>query len=101
MYYATSYTAEGTISIHDMQVETQSVVKTYTQSVAHKVKKAYIGDANGVAREWWNPVFQDELVDFEYVDNYNYTATIIDWKGTLNGVPSTELIIPANPKVCL
>ena len=36
------------------------------------------------------------LVDFEYTTNEDGTYTITDWKGTLNGETSTELIIPNN-----
>ena len=34
------------------------------------------------------------LVDFEYTDNGDGTYTIVDWKGTLDGEVSTELIVP-------
>ena len=36
------------------------------------------------------------LVDFEYTANNDGTYTITSWKGTLNGEPSTEIIIPNN-----
>lgn len=36
------------------------------------------------------------LVDFEYIANDDGTYTITDWKGTLNGETSTEMIIPNN-----
>lgn len=36
------------------------------------------------------------LVDFTYVDNGNGKYTITGWKGTYNGVESTEMIIPSN-----
>ena len=36
------------------------------------------------------------LVDFEYTTNDDGTYTITGWKGTLNGVASTEMIIPNN-----
>ena len=36
----------------------------------------------------------DVLVDFTYTDNGDGTYTITDWKGTYNGEPSTEIIIP-------
>ena len=39
------------------------------------------------------------LVDFEYTDNTDGTYTITGWKGTLNGVSSTEMIIPNNSKI--
>lgn len=35
-----------------------------------------------------------ELVDFEYTANSDGTYTLTAWKQTLNGEPSTELIIP-------
>ena len=41
------------------------------------------------------------LVDFEYTDNNNGTYTIGGWKGTLNGQPSTEIVIPNNSKIIL
>lgn len=45
--------------------------------------------------------FSIALVDFDYTDNGNDTATITGWKGTLNGVESTELIIPNDPRIIL
>ena len=36
------------------------------------------------------------LVDFTYTDNGNGTYTITGWKGTYNGVTSTEMIVPNN-----
>lgn len=36
------------------------------------------------------------LIDFDYTTNDDGTYTIIGWKGTLNGVTSTELIVPDN-----
>ena len=41
------------------------------------------------------------LIDFEYVDNGDGTFTIIDWKDTLNGEPSTECVIPDDPNIIL
>ena len=41
------------------------------------------------------------LVDFEYTSNSDGTYTITGWKQTLNGVSSTELIIPDNNKIIL
>ena len=36
----------------------------------------------------------DVLVDFNYKDNGDGTYTITGWKGTYNGEPSTEIIVP-------
>ena len=41
------------------------------------------------------------LIDFNFIDNGNDTYTITEWKGTLNGIPSTELVIPNNTKIIL
>lgn len=36
------------------------------------------------------------LIDFEYTANSDNTYTITGWKGTLNGEPSTEMVVPDN-----
>lgn len=41
------------------------------------------------------------LIDFDYVEEENGTYTITGWKQTLNGEPSTELIIPDNSLINL
>lgn len=41
------------------------------------------------------------LVDFDYTSNSDGTYTITGWKGTYNGVSSTELIIPDNSLIVL
>ena len=42
------------------------------------------------------------LQDFEYTKNNDGTYTITAWKGTKNGEPGTEILIPsANGKVIL
>lgn len=45
--------------------------------------------------------FYDSLIDFEYIKNDDRTVTLTAWKGTLNGVPSTEIVIPDNPRIIL
>ena len=37
---------------------------------------------------------EDVLIDFEYTVNADGTYTITAWKGTLNGEPSTEMVVP-------
>lgn len=73
--------------------------------VARKVAKAYVG-VNGIAQLFWNnsEPLPDFLQDFRgYVsgsdDNKNYIIT--GWKGTLNGEPSTKLIVPDNDTIIL
>lgn len=41
------------------------------------------------------------LIDFEYTDNGDGTVTLTAWKGTYNGVASTELIIPDDSRIIL
>ena len=43
---------------------------------------------------------KDLLIDFDYTTN-DGTYTIINWKGTLNGQPSTEMVIPDNENIIL
>lgn len=43
----------------------------------------------------------DSLIDFEYIKNNDGTVTLTAWKGTLNGEPSTELVIPDNARIIL
>lgn len=39
------------------------------------------------------------LIDFEYIDNGDGTFTLVSWKGTLNGVASTEMVIPNDTRI--
>lgn len=41
----------------------------------------------------------DLFVDFYYTDNGNGTYTITDWKGTLNGQPSTKIVVPNSRQI--
>lgn len=41
------------------------------------------------------------LVDFEYTDDNAGTITLTGWKETLNGEPSTEMIIPDDSRITL
>ena len=41
------------------------------------------------------------LIDFEYIDNGDGTATIIAWKHTLNGVDSTIMHVPDDNRIIL
>ena len=50
------------------------------------------------------PLPQDlinKLTDFKYTDNYDGTVTLTDWNKTLNGVSSTELVIPDDSRIIL
>ena len=41
------------------------------------------------------------LGDFDYTANSDGTYTLTSWNGTLNGSPSTELIVPDNHKIMI
>ena len=43
----------------------------------------------------------DGLEDFYYADNGDGTVTITGWKGTLNGISSTEIVFPNDSRVIL
>ena len=43
----------------------------------------------------------DGLEDFYYADNGDGTVTITGWKGTLNGISSTEMVFPNDSRVIL
>lgn len=77
--------------------------------VARKVIKGYVGDNDGIARLIWsgtgivNP-FPDFLQDFEgYISGteQNTIYNLVRWKGTLNGEPSTEIVIPDRTDIVL
>lgn len=46
-------------------------------------------------------VASEALVDFDYIDNGDGTYTLTGWRGTLNGVSSTSLIIPDNKSLII
>ena len=49
----------------------------------------------------WGMSLEQSLPDFKFIDNSNDTYTGTEWKGTLNGIPSTELVIPNNKRIIL
>ena len=48
-----------------------------------------------------DPALIAALIDFTYTDNEDGTVTITGWKGTLNGVTSTELVVPDDSRIIL
>ena len=42
-----------------------------------------------------------KLIDFYYIENGDGTATLTEWKDTLNGVPSTECVVPDDSRIIL
>ena len=82
------------VGINDTAVRiTDGYIGVY--GVARRILKGYIGDKNGIARlviSGTDP-FPEFLIDFEgYIEGTDYLIT--RWKGTLNGEPSTEIVIP-------
>jgi hypothetical protein len=39
--------------------------------------------------------------DFEYTENEDGTITLTDWKGTVNGVESTEFVVPDDENIIM
>lgn len=70
-----------------------------TDQVSGKKYRIYMRDGNLVSEREFDPT--TDLVDFEYADNDDGTYTITSWKGTCNGQPSTEMIIPNNSAIIL
>jgi hypothetical protein len=81
--------AEGCIGVINSKNSTATII--YTENgVKHTV------DIDVIVEPFDPAVW---LVDFNYTDNSNGTYTITGWKGTLNGEPNTEMIIPNNTKI--
>jgi len=70
------------------QIETEAYIKP----VARNIVKAYLGDVNGIAQLFFD--YPSYLKDFKYKSNSDGTYTLTEWKGTYNGEPSTEIIVP-------
>lgn len=86
-------------------VESSSFVPTNSVGSTYKSK---FGDNNidlqrllEIALSLPVDTFYDSLIDFEYTKNNDGTVTLTGWKGTLNGAPSTELVIPDSDRIIL
>lgn len=78
-----------------------STIKSITIPEGNVTKITY----NGVVL-WTSviPLPEDlvlKLIDFEYRANRNGTVTLTAWKQTLNGVASTECVIPDDNRIVL
>lgn len=101
--------------VHGENIDTTGMVVTAirfdgtTKDVTNEVKVGYAMEGQGAKITYtqagidiiaYAPVsvasFDADriLVDFEYINNNDGTYTITGWKGTYNGEPSTEIIIP-------
>lgn len=92
----------GTLSNMSITAIVKTQIGIETRPVARKIRRAYIGDENMVAHLCFPAVdWEYILIDFDYIENNDGTATITGWKNTLNGTPSTELIVPDDSKIIL
>lgn len=81
------YTYEPTV----MDANTNKVTITYEEDGnVFTVELPVIGES-----------FESKLMDFDYKDNGDGTYTITGWKETLNGEPSTRMIVPNSNKVII
>lgn len=79
-------------STEPLTMGTTSVEVMYTQ-----FGKNYTISVNIIVKD----VSTDDLIDFNYTTNEDGTYTITSWKETLNGEPSTEMIIPDSEFIVL
>lgn len=76
----TNYTYPLTITKTPVIIEHQEAGKTFTIAI---------------------PISYVDLTDFEYTANEDGTYTLTAWKQTLNGEPSTELVVPDNELIII
>ena len=61
-----------------------------------------INNPGGKGKKEYLDIWQDILIDFEYKFNpKDGTATITAWKGTLDGEPSTKMVVPNFKQIIL
>ena len=85
---------------------TTSAVEVGTYVTTFTPKDGYVWRDNSGSEtrevEWAIVVsLSDTLIDFEYTDNGDGTATITAWKHTLNGVDSTIMRVPDDSRIIL
>ena len=86
----------GTINDFDVEYVLNSTVNIY---YTDKFSGEIFTTSIEVEVTEFDPVVQ--LIDFEYTTNEDGTYTLTGWKQTLNGEPSTEMIIPDNNLIIL
>lgn len=79
---------------YDKYVTTES--NTHTIKYIDEAGTEYITEVSIVTR-----TIEEALVDFNYTANSDGTYTITGWKGTRNGVASTEMVFPNSNLVIL
>lgn len=85
---------------------TTSAIEVGTYVATFTPKDGYVwkdGSGSEVKEVEWRIVasLADTLVDFEYTDNGDGTATITAWKHTLNGEDSTIMRVPDDSRIIL
>jgi hypothetical protein len=72
-----------------------------TGSVTHEIRCNIFGIKYTVVVPITTRTLEMALVDFDYTINDDGTYTITGWKQTLNGEPSTELLVPNSPFIII
>lgn len=90
---------DGTVARMTKYTVTQSPVDDETIMVT--ITCAGMSNSYNVAvfRRFDQNTLSNLFIDFVYTDNGDGTYTIIDWKGTLNGQPSTEIVVPDSRQI--
>ena len=90
---------DGTVSEITEYTVSQSTVDDET--IAITITCAEMSNSYNVAvfQRFDQNTLSNLFIDFVYTDNGNGTYTITDWKGTLNGQPSTEIVVPDNRQI--
>ena len=87
--------------------DTENISYTPSTLTTNVTKVTFVYNIGGIKLTYdmpikvttFNPAV--DLQDFEYTTNGDGTYTLTGWKGTHNGVASTELIIPNSKKIIL
>ena len=87
-----------------MSIAFENVKSAYiTSGGRNKMVKKILMTENGKWKTVFVPevvdIFKEILQDFEYTLNYDGTCNITGWKGTKNGVASTEMVVPYHQKI--
>jgi hypothetical protein len=93
---------DGSIELKDVEdFSLLSSNKTHVSLEDTSIDVTYDGHTFTVGITVSEFVITDILIDFDYTENADGTYTITGWKGTKNGVTSTEMFVPSNKKIIL
>ena len=86
--------AEGEAMITAKLVSNPAISATCAITVEAITEKTWWGEPTTITVNAIEFDAATILIDFEYTDNGDGTYTITAWKGTKNGVASTEMVVP-------